>query len=348
MKKLLFIACLLACARAYTQETSGAMYLSGFTDTYYSYSFSNPANNLKPGFIYNYNKNNEININLAYIKCAIARTHTRGNLALMAGTYSNANLAAEPGVLKNIMEANAGIRLARNLWFDAGVFNSHIGFESAVSKDCWALTRSLAAENSPYYESGARLDYETGSWTFQLYYLNGWQRMERQTGPSLPSFGSQITWENRNITVSYNTYFGQSSYTGARARRYFHNLYAIARVSSRIGLTIGFDVGSDRIISTGTAPAIWYTPVVMGRYHFSDKLSVTARTEYYADKEGIITGSSHFGMASYSANLDYRPHEKALLRLEARRYHSQSPLFKTKNGIADTDTVITLSLSNSF
>ena len=27
----------------------------------------------------------------------------------------------------------------KNLWIDAGILPSHIGFESAVSKDCWTL-----------------------------------------------------------------------------------------------------------------------------------------------------------------------------------------------------------------
>jgi hypothetical protein len=35
---------------------------------------------------------------------------------------------------------------------------SHIGFESVISADCWTLTRSLLAENSPYYETGMRLE----------------------------------------------------------------------------------------------------------------------------------------------------------------------------------------------
>ncbi len=36
---------------------------------------------------------------------------------------------------------------------------SHIGFESAVGSDCWNLTRSILAENSPYFESGIKLNY---------------------------------------------------------------------------------------------------------------------------------------------------------------------------------------------
>eukprot|EP01035_Chromulina_nebulosa_P056617 gene56617-77590_t len=42
-------------------------------------------------------------------------------MALMAGTYANANLGAETGVLKNILEANIGIKISKNknLWLDA-------------------------------------------------------------------------------------------------------------------------------------------------------------------------------------------------------------------------------------
>ena len=74
---------------------------------------------------------------------------------MAAGTYMNANYAAEPEYLKNIYEANAGIKISKNenLWIDVGILPSHIGFETAIRKDNWTLTRSMVAENSPYYES---------------------------------------------------------------------------------------------------------------------------------------------------------------------------------------------------
>lgn len=77
----------------------------------------------------------------------------------------NANYVAEPGILKNIYEANIGVKLSRkyDLWLDVGIIPSHIGSESAVSKDCYTLTRSIAAENSPYFETRAKLTYITQS-----------------------------------------------------------------------------------------------------------------------------------------------------------------------------------------
>ena len=123
--------------------------INGYLEVYYAYDFNQPENNTRPGFVYSFNRHNEVNLNIGFIRGAYNTDNVRANLALMAGTYSNTNLAAEPGVLKNIYEANAGVKLSstKNLWIDAGIFSSHIGFESAVGKDCWTLTRSMLAEN---------------------------------------------------------------------------------------------------------------------------------------------------------------------------------------------------------
>jgi hypothetical protein len=60
----------------------------------------------------------------------------RANLALMAGTYAQDNLAAEQDALKYVNEANIGIKISKtkNLWIDAGIMPSHIGWESAIGK----------------------------------------------------------------------------------------------------------------------------------------------------------------------------------------------------------------------
>src|SRR6202012_5117766 len=142
MKRILLaVALILTMAIVKAQDTTrnAKLTISGYAEIYFGYDFNKPADHNRPSFVYSYNRTNEVNLNLGYIKAAWANDNVRANLALMAGTYTNANLAAELGVLKNIYEANAGIKLAKkaDLCLDAGVFASHIGFESAVGKDCW-------------------------------------------------------------------------------------------------------------------------------------------------------------------------------------------------------------------
>ena len=87
----------------------------------------------------------------------------RGARGPQAGTYPEANCVAEPPVSQHIYEAYAGFRSLRKAWLDVGVFGSHIGYESAILKDNWTLTHSLAAEGSPYYEVGVRFTYAANS-----------------------------------------------------------------------------------------------------------------------------------------------------------------------------------------
>ena len=53
----------------------------------------------------------------------------RAALGLHAGTYPEANYAAEPNTLINIHEAYAGFWLTGKTWLDVGVFDSRIGLD---------------------------------------------------------------------------------------------------------------------------------------------------------------------------------------------------------------------------
>ncbi len=211
---VLFVLCQVGVAQE-KQETS-SFSVDGYVETYYVYDFNKPENNIRPGFIYSFNRHNEVNLNLGFIRGSYDTDNARAKLAVMSGTYANANLTAEPGVLKNVFEANAGVKVSsrKNLWIDAGIFGSHIGFESAVGKDCWNLTRSIQADNTPYYEAGVRISYTTDDdkWFLSALILNGWQRIQRVEGNSLPSFGTQITLKpNDAITLKAVHSLGRTS-----------------------------------------------------------------------------------------------------------------------------------------
>jgi hypothetical protein len=142
------LLCFFALGQPMYGQDSTQLSFSAYAEVYYNYDFAKPPNHTRPSFIYNHHRSEEVTVNLAMVRSAYSSSKVRFNVGLMAGTYANANLAAEPGVLKNLYEANAGVRLSKRyqLWLDAGILPSHIGFESAIGKDNWTLTRSLAAK----------------------------------------------------------------------------------------------------------------------------------------------------------------------------------------------------------
>lgn len=349
---LFFITSQITYAQTDSVSTPGSITFSGFADAYYAYDFNKPATHERPGFLYNHNRHNEFNVNLAFLKAAYTADRVRGNLALMAGTYAQYNLAAEQDLLKNIFEANAGVRLAPGLWLDAGIFASHIGLESAISKDNYTLTRSLAAENSPYYESGAKVTYEAGrKWVFTGLILNGWQNIQEPAGNSNKALGTQIQFKpSDKILFNSSTFFGNEKPDNAKQRRYFHNFYATFQIQPQLKLAAFFDIGAEKKLATD-AYNTWYSPAVLLRYNLSDKVTLAARAEYYSDEDGVIISSgtpNGFKTTGYSLNLDYAPVSNVWLRVEGRVLASQDAIFTRDDKAVDKSAAITSSLAISF
>ena len=330
--------------------------VTGYLETYYSYDFNKPADNNRPGFIYSHNRSNEVNLNLGFIKANYESDMIRANVAIMAGTYANANLAAEPGVLKNVFEANAGLKLSKsaNLWVDAGIFSSHIGFESAISKDCWVLTRNISSENTPYYESGAKITYitEDGKFTATGLYLNGWQRINRQNGNSQPAGGAQLTWKpTAKITVNYSNYLGTEGADSVRVKRFYHNIYGIFQLTDAFGVTLGLDYGTQQKAKGNSDKNEVISPVVIARYTINPKWAVAGRFEYYEDKNGVFisTGTPNgFKTNGYSLNIDYVPMPNAVVRLEGKVYDSKDKVFVRDIDPVNHNAALTASIAVSF
>lgn len=358
MKRILTIIIVLNSMMANAQKdtTVNPLSFSGYLETYYLYDFGNPADHNRPGFVYSHNRHNEVNINLGYIKAAYEKDNVRANLALMAGTYSNANLAAEPGVLKNIYEGNVGVKVSKksNLWIDAGIFSSHIGFESAVSKDCWTLTRSILADNSPYYESGVKLSYTSPSekWFISGLFLNGWQRIQRVDYNNTPAFGTQFTFKpNKKITLNSSSFIGNDKPDSAKQMRYFHNLYGIVKLNDNFAFTAGFDIGAEQISKGSSNYNTWYSPVLIIKLSPDSKNSFTARIEYYEDKNGVIIGTgtpNGFKTMGYSLNYDHAISDNTVWRIEGKSYTSKDEIFVKDEAPTNSNFSITTSLAVSF
>ena len=315
-------------------DSTKSFNVSAYIETYYSYDFSKPFNNEKPDFNYNYKKHNQPNVNLAFVKANYQSKRIRSNLALMTGNYAMYNLSSEPIWAKPLLEANVGYKPfeKHDFWIDAGVMPSHIGFESAVGSDCWNLTRSILAENSPYYESGVKFNYTNKKQDLYIAFhvLNGWQKIAIPKGDEKPSVGVQVNYKpTSSLTLNYSNFVGNINVDSLKALRIFHNLYAIYDASSKLSFIFGFDIGTQK--RPGTKTAIWYTPVIISKINLTDKSKIAGRLEFYSDQQqAIITTSTPNGYQTLGAsiNYDYQISPKVLWRSELKRYNSKDPIFK--------------------
>lgn len=315
-------------------DTTKKLTFIAYGEMYYSYDFANPQNHEKPNYLYNHKRHNEVNANLILAKAKYEDKNTRANLGLMEGNYAQYNLSAEPNWAQNIYEANAGIKISKNknIWIDVGIMPSHIGFESAISADCWTLTRSMQAENSPYYETGVKLTYTSKNEKLQVatLYLNGWQKIQKPNNIQNPSFGTQINFKPTDkLILNYSSFISTDKPDSINALRIFHNIYCQYEPNKKIGFIVGIDIGTDKYNDKDYGT--WFSPVIILRYTISEKLKIALRAENYSDKNQIIipiNTANGFKVNGFSTNMDYKINEKVGLRIEGKMYSSKDKIFE--------------------
>jgi hypothetical protein len=265
------------------------------------------------------------------------------------------NYAGEPQMLRHVHEANIGLWLHKKngLRLDAGIFSSIIGFESAISIDNWTLTRSLIAENSPYYLTGVKLTYlPNHTWEVVGMVCNGWQRIKMVPGNSLPSLCTQVKFTpSEKVCLNWSSFTGTDAPDTTRRMRYFHNFYGQFQFSPRLGLIAGIDLGSEQINKGSHKYGSWVGAAVMARYELCNHWATALRAEYYHDPRGIIIAPSAIGgfkASGISANVDYKVNGDFYCRLEARWLGSDDRIFQQQGRMVGNNFFIVSSMALRF
>lgn len=310
--------------------STGAWEVSGYIETYYTYDLNQPENHLRPDFLFNFNRHNEFSINLAFIRAAYTDEKVRGNLALMTGTYAQYNLASEPAWAQMVYEASVGVKLLDKLWLDVGIMPSHIGFESAEGMDTWHLSRSLLAENSPYFLTGGRFSYDWNEkFDITLWLTNGWQNVQRIERNQALGLGLGFNYRPIDgLEINYSNYYGNEYRQPLYLPRFYNNFYTMYSFN-KWGITVGADYGIESTI--GNQLNHWYAATMSLRRQFYDRFYLAARADYYSDKKGVILNRG-MEITGLSMNLDYQVTEKALARIEFRQFFSPDPVFDLPAG----------------
>lgn len=336
MKRVSAIFFFLITAFNYCYSQKDSITVELFAEGYVSSVPNHPTGKARPAFFYNYTKANSAGINLALAKVHYTSGPFRTNLGLMAGDYPKANLAKEEKWAQYIYEASAGYKLSNeyNAWIDAGVLTSHIGFESAIGKDNWAATRSIVADNSPYYETGIRVSARPNErWYLAMLTLTGWQTISVPTNQLGSHWGMQIMFSPSSIwTFNSSSYIGKV-YAEKNLTRIYSNFYTTCSVNDRAAITLGWDIGLQENYSDSRRTDVWNDLIGILHYRLKPgKWSATLRYERMMDKNNLLfslPGNSdyQFDVNHASVNLDWQPVKNLLFRAEANYLQSPYALF---------------------
>ena len=350
MKRLIFI--LSFGFSAFAQENNAfKLSFSGFLETYYAYDFNTPNSEQKLPFMYNYNRHNEFNINIGLLRAKVEYDNAYAIVSLQSGTYVDDNYANETTKILNEAYIGLFIDSAKKQTIEVGILPSYIGFETATTASNLTLTRSLLADNSPYFMTGIKYNYKpSDKWNFAALLTNGWQRINKPQKDVLPSFGTQIVYKsNANSTLNWSTFIGKEFNGIDFTMRYFSNLYYDIKWNDKWRTILGFDCGLQDLSSTNNPSASWLSPIIVAQYSINSKWQTAFRTEYYQDEKNVIIDTNdEFKTLGLSLNLDYLPNSKVKLRTEARYFQSQEKVFVKNDSLIDNNFFVTTSLLFEF
>jgi len=369
------VALALPCVRAagqvpdtsYTSTSNDTLQkrtFGGFVDTYYAWDFDRPhtfdrAYTTQPA------RHAEFNVNLAYIETKWTGPRYRGRLALQWGTSVQANYAGEPklgsvsgpSVSQFIQEASVGYQLDPKLWLDGGIFFAHVGYESWISRDNLAYTRSMVADFSPYYEAGVKLTWAPSSkLTATFAVVNGWQDISVYNTP--PAGGVRVDYTpNDQLTLTYDNFIGNATADSVPVHlRVYHDVIVQYNPKGRWQFAAVYALGSQsRTLPTfpDSGTASWWGFTTLAKYHATSTLSLVARGEHYSDPSQVIvvTGlPSGFVTTSGSLGVDVNFQAPVLWRTEFRAYRSTAPVWplQTLGHFGANDSFIVSSLALTF
>jgi hypothetical protein len=290
-------------------------------EAYLQHSFRNDIDRF-PEYMVSHVDLNTPAINLVMGKIAIDAKSWKGELSMMTGTYSRDNLAHEIGVLKNINSLWVSYASSERIDILAGIYSSHIGIESPIGKECMVPTRSIVADNSPYYQSGIRIRHQSNTETYAIHLLNGWQKSSIDSLGILPAIGYEYSRNIDQLNYRISGYVGKTTHDTSYGIRYYQHLGATYQLRPNIILSASLDLGMQQ---KKEIQAWVFAPLIMGQLSLYESLKIHGRLEYYHDPEAMIISSmSGLSGLGYSMGLDWSYSNAMLLRAEWRQIHAMN------------------------
>lgn len=329
------------------------MRLGGFIDTYYAFDFNRPPSRDR-AFTTQPARHNEFNVNLAYLEGVLSADRLRGRFAVQLGTSVQANYASEPrsglysgpDVARYIQEATIGAKLSEQLWLDGGIYLSHIGSESWISRDNLTYSRSFIADFSPYYQSGVKLTWQASpSVVAQVNVVNGWQIISENNGDK--AIGGRIDWSiNPAATLSVYNFVGNEMPDSVPSQlRVFQG--ASLRFSGTGKLTVVGTVDLGSQIRDGSSDT-WHGWALISRVQLTPTVAVSGRLERYDDSDQVILNTETnrgFRATGGSINVDVTTSRRLLWRTELRGFSGAHRIVPDQSGLVRMNTFLVTSLA---
>jgi hypothetical protein len=331
---------------ARAEDESPNFHLNGYAEAYLQWNANQPSNGITNfrGFD---NRHNAFTLSNVALDAQWDDDKAFGRVALQVGPAPSTYYLGEPALpgagganatgpelWKYVQQAYLGSRFGDGgTRVEAGLFLSPVGPEGIAIKDNWNWSRSNLFFGLPFYHTGARVVRSlSDSWTATLMLCNGWNSaVDNNDEKSVTAYA---TYSQGALTTNLLYFGGVERATGATEGepwRHLFDAHATWQAKETLAFLGHVDAGfEDNEFGTSS----WVAGAIYARVEVAPAWFVAARADAF--KEEVASNASGSAgtifwpaewVASQTLTIDYRPHERASIRLEYRHDQADSDMF---------------------
>ncbi|MDO9000543.1 MAG: outer membrane beta-barrel protein [Bacteroidota bacterium] len=313
--------------------TQAELKIGGYISTYYAIYDDEAESKGLVQFPTLAARNNQFALNMGLITMEYKSKFLRGNIGFHYGDVAESTW---PANFKLIQEANAGFRIHKKIWFDAGFFKTHVGLESFQPRENITSSMSIVNYHEPYYFSGAKLTfYATSKLSLQANVFNGYSDYSDFNKNKVFNF-SAVYSLNQNTSLTYNFLTSDESPTSEKTnhQRVYNNFYlTYSKNKFTLGLEANYGTQKNSLKSDSTKTATMYSGLIVAKYQLVKKTAVYGRVENFSDPDQILSTNVNIGkyINGTTLGVEYKPQKTAALSAEWRILESDNLIFKQGN-----------------
>lgn len=252
--------------------------------------------------------------------------------------------------------AEAILPVGSGLNVKMGKFVTLHGAEVIESKDNWNFSRSyLFGYAIPFTHTGLRLTYQLTSWLSTYFGVNnGWDVVDDN------NTGKSVEWQMA-LTPTPKTFLSVTGMHGPeqasdnRDDRHLIDVVLGYNPNEKLSLKLNYDFGHEQdAVTEDVESASWQGVAGYARYQFNDRYALAARSEYFADFDGIRTGAraangvGDLRVWELTLTNEFKLYKDLITRLEYRHDHASDPVFSAGSSTDNTQDTFSLEMIYPF
>lgn len=317
--------------------------ISGYVDSQYGYNFNKPANGVTMLRSYDFQDNNIANT---------AHVALTGSLDGGAGYVIGMDAGHDPQTTFGAVgQSSVYLREAyltyvcpiTKIGIKAGKFVTFEGIEVIDTAANPTISRGyLFGLAEPFTHVGGVLTYTMGKVDVAAGVVNGWDVADDNNKGKTVVGKVGLNWGDP-LTATLSGYHGPEQTNNVSANRDSLDLTVLSKIIPKVDLWLQGNLGTESRVALDangnpTDRGNWSGVAIEPLVHVSDKFTVGARAEYFADKQGARTGIVNNCAKNFTVTPGYMLTKNLQVRAEYRYDKSNKKLWQDDKGTAKDST----------